>query len=115
MPHDIYRRLAGRLDDIPNGFAATESGVELELLAMLFTPEEAELACVMRLGPETPEVIGERAGVDGEAAAGMVMCSRASGPGDIMNTMSTNANSDLLRPNLKIPTYPGALMRRRDT
>ena len=51
----------------------------------------------------------------GEAAAGMVMCSRASGPGDIMNTMSTNATSDLLQANLKVPTYPGALMRRRDT
>ncbi len=50
----------------------------------------------------------------GEAAAGMDSCSRASGPGDIMNTMSANATNDLLQANLKVPTYPGALVRRRD-
>ena len=46
---DVYRRLAQRLDAIPNGFSATESGVELRLLEKIFTPEEAELASVMRL------------------------------------------------------------------
>ena len=57
MSDDVYRRLARRLDEIPNGFASTESGAELRLLEKLYTPEEAELACVLRLSLESPEVI----------------------------------------------------------
>ncbi|MEA3409563.1 MAG: 4Fe-4S ferredoxin, partial [Candidatus Eisenbacteria bacterium] len=64
MSHEIYEELARRLDEIPNGFASTETGAELDLLARLFTPEEAELATVMRLNPETPERIAERVGAD---------------------------------------------------
>jgi electron transport complex protein RnfB len=47
MSQDVYRRLAERLDAIPNGFPATESGVELKLLAKIFAPEEAALASVI--------------------------------------------------------------------
>jgi electron transport complex protein RnfB len=72
MEKNIYRKLARRLDQIPNGFAATESGVELRLLEKLFTPEEAGLASIMRIRPESPETIGERAGLDPEVAAGML-------------------------------------------
>ena len=68
MVDEVYRELARRLDEIPNGFASTESGAELDLLAKLFTPEEAALAAVMRLSPETHEQIAERAG----AATGAV-------------------------------------------
>ena len=49
MPDPIYRTLAQRLDSLPNGFPPTEDGVELRLLAHLFTPEDAALAC--ELGP----------------------------------------------------------------
>ena len=41
MSEEIYCRLAQRLDAIPNGFPAAESGVELRLLAKIFTLEEA--------------------------------------------------------------------------
>ena len=41
MSEEVYRRLATRLDDIPNGFPAAERGVDLDLLARMFTPEEA--------------------------------------------------------------------------
>lgn len=68
MTSDVYRRLAQRLNDIPNGFPATESGVELRLLAKIFTPEEAELAAVMRLSREPAADIGARAGVDADDA-----------------------------------------------
>jgi ferredoxin len=64
MTDDIYRALARRLDQIPNGFPPTESGIELRLLARLFTPEEARLASLMRLTPEPPEAIADRAGLD---------------------------------------------------
>ena len=68
MSEDVYRRLAQRLDAIPNGFPATESGVELRLLAKIFTPEEAALTSVMRLTREPAADIAARAGVDPDAA-----------------------------------------------
>ena len=69
MQDQVYRKLAQRLDAIPNGFPATDSGVELELLACLFTPEEATLACAMRLTPEPAADIAARAGIDPAAAS----------------------------------------------
>ena len=68
MTEDIYRKLAQRLDAIPNGFPATESGVELQLLAKIFTPEEAALASVMRLTREPAADIAARADVDADTA-----------------------------------------------
>lgn len=65
---NVYRRLAQRLDTIPNGFPATESGVELRLLAKLFTPEEAALAAEMRLRYEPAEAIAARVGMDPQEA-----------------------------------------------
>jgi electron transport complex protein RnfB len=46
---DAYQKLAERLDQIPNGFPKTRSGVELKLLAKLFTPQEAALASNLSL------------------------------------------------------------------
>jgi ferredoxin len=54
--------LAERLDALPNGFPPTSEGSELRLLAKLFTPEEALLACQLRLTPETPAQIAARVG-----------------------------------------------------
>jgi electron transport complex protein RnfB len=68
MSEEVYRKLAQRLDAIPNGFPATESGVELRLLARIFTPEEAALAGVMRLTCEPAADIAARAGVDPDVA-----------------------------------------------
>ena len=64
----VYERLADRLSRTPHGFPRTESGVELKLLAKLFTPAEAALAAVMRLQREDVENIAARAGVDTKAA-----------------------------------------------
>ncbi len=68
MPDDVYRRLATRLDTIPNGFPTTESGVELQLLAKIFTPEQAALGAVMRLTREPAADIAGRAEVDPHSA-----------------------------------------------
>ncbi|RJP16175.1 MAG: 4Fe-4S ferredoxin [Candidatus Abyssobacteria bacterium SURF_5] len=59
---DVYKRLAKRLDDLPNGYPATESGVELKILEKIFTPDEAEMALKLRPMPETVEAIAERLG-----------------------------------------------------
>ncbi len=62
MTEEIYRKLAHRLDSLPNGFPPTEDGVELRLLEKLFSPEEAELASNLRLTLETPQDIAARLG-----------------------------------------------------
>jgi electron transport complex protein RnfB len=64
VEYTAYKRLAERLDALPNGFPPTEDGVELRLLASLFTPEEADLAAQLRLTPESVSEIGERLNVD---------------------------------------------------
>jgi len=70
MTDVVYRRLAKRVDEIPNGFPASKSGVELEMLAKMFTPAEAHLASVMKLRPESAASIAERAAVDTDTALG---------------------------------------------
>ncbi len=63
-PHeDIYRRLAKHLDDLPAGFPATESGVELRILRRLFTEDEAAMAVLLSVLPEGPESVAVRAGL----------------------------------------------------
>jgi len=60
MNQDSYRKLAQHLDKLPNGFPATEQGIELSILRYLFDPDEAELAIHLRLTLETAEVIAQR-------------------------------------------------------
>ena len=59
----VYQRLARKLDSFPQGFPATKSGKELELLALLFTPEEAAFACHLTLEPQPLSDVAERAGI----------------------------------------------------
>ena len=49
MTQDIYQQLAQHLDNLPAGYPATESGVELRILQRLFKPAEAELATSPRV------------------------------------------------------------------
>ena len=72
MSDDVYRQLAQRLDAIPNGFPATESGIELHLLARIYAPQEAALAAVMRQEGEPASAVAERAGLETERVAGML-------------------------------------------
>jgi electron transport complex protein RnfB len=62
MNDKIYEKLANVLDTLPNGFPRTESAVEIKLLKKVFTPEQAELFCDMRLTFETAEEVAERTG-----------------------------------------------------
>ena len=62
MNEDVYKRLAKVLDSLPNGFPATEFGLELKILQKIFAPEEAELFCDLKLKLEPVETIAERTG-----------------------------------------------------
>jgi len=64
---DPYKRLAERLDALPQGFPPTEDGAELRLLAKLLAPAEAALAAQLRLTLETPAQLAAR--IDGDPKA----------------------------------------------
>jgi electron transport complex protein RnfB len=72
MSEEVYKKLAQRLNAIPNGFPATDSGVELKILEKIFTPQEAKLASVMRLTPEPAAEIAARAQLNLEKAEEML-------------------------------------------
>lgn len=63
MSDEVYAALARHLDDLPAGYPATDSGVELRILRRLFTPEEAALAVYLTLLPEEARVVAFRAGL----------------------------------------------------
>ena len=62
MADEIYHKLAKVLDTLPNGFPATQSGVEIKILKKIFTPEQADLFCDLRLTFETAQQVAERTG-----------------------------------------------------
>ena len=64
MNDTVYVRLRELLDTLPNGYPATESGIEIKILKKIFTPEEAEIFMQLRLKWETPEAIAARSGMD---------------------------------------------------
>ena len=59
----IFKKLAVYLNDLPAGFPATDSGVEMRILKRLFTAEEAALALHVTLIPEPAHVVAHRAGL----------------------------------------------------
>ncbi len=56
----VYHKLREVLDTLPNGFPATEEGVEIKILQKIFSPEEADLFCNLKLRFETAEQIAAR-------------------------------------------------------
>ena len=62
MSDEVYHKLAKVLDTLPNGFPATDSGVEIKLLKRIFRPEDIELFCDLRLSFETTQQISDRTG-----------------------------------------------------
>jgi len=62
MSEDVYKKLVTVLDTLPNGFPESDTGVEIKILKMIFTPEDAEVFCDMRLTFETADQIAARSG-----------------------------------------------------
>ena len=78
---DVYRRLAKKLDRLPQGFPATDSGVELRILRKVFSPADAEIALRLEGVPATADEVARRlrrpvpdvrATLDGMAARGQI-------------------------------------------
>jgi len=60
----IYEQLARHLDNLPAGFPATESGVELRILKRLFSHQEAQIAMGLTMMQEPVKTIAERLQMD---------------------------------------------------
>ena len=69
MNEGPYQRLAKHLDRLPGGFAPSETGAELALLAKLFTHEEAELAVHLTMDQEDAAAVAGRSGLPLDEAA----------------------------------------------
>lgn len=64
MSENPYKQLAERLNALPQGYPPTEDGVELRLLAKIFTLEEAALGAQLRVTLENFREIAERIGAE---------------------------------------------------
>jgi NAD-dependent dihydropyrimidine dehydrogenase PreA subunit len=60
---DVYERLADAMDALPAGFTRTPSRLEIKLLKLVFTPEEALVASTLSRKLETAAEIAERVGL----------------------------------------------------
>ncbi len=69
---ELYKQLAEHLDKLPAGFPSTENGVELRILKRLFTEEEARVAMLMTMIPETADQVAARTGEDLDTLAPMI-------------------------------------------
>ena len=63
---DVYEGLAEALEALPSGFPRMLSGVEIELIKIVFTYEEALVASQLTITPETAAEIAKRVGLDEE-------------------------------------------------
>lgn len=63
---DVYERLADAMDALPSGYTRTASKIEIELIKIVFTYEEAALAGQLTRTPETAAEIAKRVGMDEE-------------------------------------------------
>lgn len=72
LTHDAYERLARQLAALPNGFPRLTSGVEVELLRRIFTPEQADVAAHLRREPQTAAQIAALLGRPEQEMAAML-------------------------------------------
>lgn len=87
MSDAIYRKLAQVLDTLPNGFPSTPDGLEIEVLKKIFTPEEADLCCDLKMSFETAQQIAARTGrpLAGLEDKLVSMCKRGEIRGDVVS------------------------------
>ena len=64
MEHEAYFQLRDVLDKLPNGFPATDDGLEIRILKKIFTVEEAGIAARLKMKFETADAIAARTGME---------------------------------------------------
>jgi len=73
LTDDPYESLADALDRLPNAFPRTASGVELQLLRKILSPDEARLASLLSGVKEPVDEIAKRAFLPVEEAGGRLI------------------------------------------
>jgi len=66
MTEETYSKLRNFLDQFPLGYPKTSTGIEIEILKRLFTEEEAKIAVLLNIKPETASQIAKRSGLNEE-------------------------------------------------
>jgi Na+-translocating ferredoxin:NAD+ oxidoreductase subunit B len=66
MTDNRYIELRETLDRFPNGYPATDDGLELRFLEKIFSPEEAGIASKLKMKFETVQQIAERTGLEAD-------------------------------------------------
>ena len=66
ISEDVYEKLADALEALPSGFTRTPGKLEIELIKIVFTYEEAWLAGQLTRTPETAAEIAQRVDLDEE-------------------------------------------------
>jgi NAD-dependent dihydropyrimidine dehydrogenase PreA subunit len=69
MSEELYTRLREYMNNLPGGYPATDTGVEIRILKKLFTQEDAELILQLKQEAEEVSAIAGRIGLD-ESLAG---------------------------------------------
>jgi electron transport complex protein RnfB len=78
MTQDVYERLAEQMSALPNGFPRLASGVEVQLLRKIFSPEQAEIAVCLRREPQPAAQVAAQLGLpEREVAAALKELARA--------------------------------------
>ena len=52
---DVFKQLAQTLDQMPEGFPVTESGVEIKILKKIYSTEDARMFLKLKRQPETAQ------------------------------------------------------------
>jgi NAD-dependent dihydropyrimidine dehydrogenase PreA subunit len=73
VSNNEYEQLADALNRLPNGFPRTQSGVELEILKKIFSPQEALIAHNLGVQREPYDVIAEKVGISAERLKSILM------------------------------------------
>jgi len=61
--YDVYDKLAEALNALPTRFPRTQSGIEIKILRLVFSPDEAALASELGPGGESLDHIAKRVGL----------------------------------------------------
>jgi len=64
MTEELYTRLREYMDELPGGYPATDTGVEIRILKKLFSREDAELTLQLKNEAEEVPAIAGRIGMD---------------------------------------------------
>ncbi|TFH29698.1 MAG: 4Fe-4S dicluster domain-containing protein [Promethearchaeota archaeon] len=102
----VFRQLQQHLDQLPIGFPATTSGIELRILTRLFTPLEAQISLSLNLLPSSPKQVWHRIQKQKELQTDELNLQMI---GDILSTLAKKG-AIMMGWRKSIPVYSNAML-----